>query len=163
VRGLVYPVPDPAFPFLGVHFTRRVDGTLLAGPNAVPALAREGYTRHSIRLRDSIDVLRHPGLRKLARAYARTGAAEIWRDFVKPAFVAQMRRYLPAVRSRDVVFGPSGIRAQLLGRDGALVDDFLIVEGDDAVHVLNAPSPAATASIPIGREVAARAIARFAL
>jgi L-2-hydroxyglutarate oxidase len=163
VRGLVYPVPDPAFPFLGVHFTRRVDGKLLAGPNAVPALAREGYTRHSVRLRDTLDVLRHPGLRQLARSYAGTGAAEIWRDLVKPAFVAEMRRYLPAVRSRDVVFGPSGIRAQVLDRDGSLVDDFLIEEDDDAVHVLNAPSPAATASIPIGREVAARTIARFAL
>jgi L-2-hydroxyglutarate oxidase len=163
VRGLVYPVPDPAFPFLGVHFTRRVDGRLLAGPNAVPALAREGYHRRSVRLRDTVDVLRHPGMRRLARSYARTGAAEIWRDLVKPAFVAEMRRYVPAVRSRDVVFGPSGIRAQVLGRDGTLVDDFLVEDGDHAVHVLNAPSPAATASIPIGREVAARAIARFGL
>ena len=163
VRGLVYPVPDPAFPFLGVHFTRRVDGKLLAGPNAVPALAREGYSRHSVRIRDTLDVLRHPGLRRLARSYARTGAVEIWRDLVKPAFVAEMRRYLPAVRSRDVVFGPSGIRAQVLGRDGSLVDDFLIEHDEGAVHVLNAPSPAATASIPIGREVAARAIARFGL
>ncbi len=163
VRGLVYPVPDPAFPFLGVHFTRRVDGKLLAGPNAVPALAREGYKRTSIRLRDTLDVLRHPGMRHLARSYARTGAAEIWRDLVKPAYIAEMQKYLPAVRSEDVVFGPSGIRAQVLGRDGSLVDDFLIEEDDNAVHVLNAPSPAATASIPIGREVAARTIARFGL
>ncbi len=163
VRGLVYPVPDPAFPFLGVHFTRRVDGTLLAGPNAVPSLAREGYRRGSIRLRDTIEMLRHPGLRVLARSYMSTALKEIWRDLYKPAFVAEMRRYLPGVRSRDVVFGPSGIRAQLLGRDGALVDDFLIVDDDSAVHVLNAPSPAATASIPIGREVAARAIARYGL
>src|SRR5262249_8890636 len=133
VRGLVYPVPDPAFPFLGVHFTRRIDGRLLAGPNAVPAFAREGYRRRSLRLRDTVDMLRHPGMRRLARSYARTGAAEIWRDLVKPAFVAEMRRYVPAVRSRDVVFGPSGIRAQVLGRDGSLVDDFLIEDGDGAV------------------------------
>jgi (S)-2-hydroxyglutarate dehydrogenase len=163
VRGLVYPVPDPAFPFLGVHFTRRIDGRLLAGPNAVPALAREGYSRTSVQLRDAVEVLRHPGLRKLARSYARTGAAEFWRDLVKPAFVAELRRYVPSVRSHDVTFGPTGIRAQVLARDGRLVDDFLIEEDATAVHVLNAPSPAATASIPIGREVAARAIARFAL
>ena len=163
VRGLVYPVPDPAFPFLGVHFTRRIDGRLLAGPNAVPALAREGYSRTSVQLRDAVEVLRRPGLRRLARSYARTGAAEFWRDLVKPAFVAEMRKYVPSVRSRDVTFGPTGIRAQVLARDGRLVDDFLIEEDASAVHVLNAPSPAATASIPIGREVAARAIARFAL
>jgi L-2-hydroxyglutarate oxidase LhgO len=163
VRGLVYPVPDPAFPFLGVHFTRKVDGQLIAGPNAVPALAREKYGRASVELRDTLDVLRHPGMRRLARAYARTGAAEIWRDLVKPAYVAEMQRYLPAVQSRDVAFGPSGIRAQVLGSDGSLVDDFLIEEDGNAVHVLNAPSPAATASIPIGREVAARTIARFGL
>ena len=156
-------MPDPAFPFLGVHFTRRIDGRLLAGPNAVPALAREGYSRASVQLRDAVEVLRHPGLRRLARSYARTGAAEFWRDLVKPAFVAEMRKYVPSVRSHDVTFGPTGIRAQVLARDGRLVDDFLIEEDDAAVHVLNAPSPAATASIPIGREVAARAIARFAL
>jgi L-2-hydroxyglutarate oxidase len=163
VRGLVYPVPDPAFPFLGVHFTRRIDGRLLAGPNAVPALAREGYARHAVRLADAREVLGHPGLRKLARAYARTGAVELWRDLVKPAFVAEMRKYVPAVRAGDVRFGPTGIRAQVLARDGRLVDDFLIEEDATAVHVLNAPSPAATASLPIGREVAARAIARVAL
>jgi L-2-hydroxyglutarate oxidase LhgO len=163
VDGLVYPVPDPAFPFLGVHFTRRIDGKLIAGPNAVPALAREGYGRGSVNARDALEVLRHPGLRRLARSYARTGFVEIWRDLVKPAYVREMQRYVPAVRSQDVVFGPSGIRAQILGRDGKLVDDFLFEEHGDAVHVLNAPSPAATASLAIGREVAARAIARFAL
>jgi (S)-2-hydroxyglutarate dehydrogenase len=163
VQGLVYPVPDPAFPFLGVHFTRRIDGKLIAGPNAVPSLAREGYSRSSVNIRDALDVLRHPGLRRLARSYARTGLVELWRDLVKPAYVREMRRYVPAVRSRDVVFGPSGIRAQILGRDGTLVDDFLFEERRNAVHVLNAPSPAATASLAIGREVAARAIARFAL
>jgi L-2-hydroxyglutarate oxidase LhgO len=163
VRGLVYPVPDPAFPFLGVHFTRGVDGTLHAGPNAVPALSREGYGRLSVNGRDLLDSLRFPGLRRLASAYAGTGAKEIWRDLVKPAYLAEMRRYIPGIRSADVTFGPSGIRAQCLSRSGALVDDFLVEEGDGIIHVLNAPSPAATASIVIGRHIASRAIGSFTL
>lgn len=163
VRGLVYPVPDPAFPFLGVHFTRGADGELRAGPNAVPAFAREGYRRSSVNARDLLDSLRFPGLRRLAHAYARTGALEVWRDLVKPAFLAEMRRYLPGIRSTDVRFGPSGIRAQCLSRTGQLVDDFLIEEGDGIIHVLNAPSPAATASIVIGRHIAARAAELFPL
>ena len=159
VRALVYPVPDPAFPFLGVHFTRGVDGTLHAGPNAVPALAREGYGRFSVNGRDMMDSLRFPGLRRLARAYAGTGAREIWRDLMKPAFLADMRRYVPAIRASDVRFGPSGIRAQCLSRSGVLVDDFLIEESAGIIHVLNAPSPAATASIVIGRHIASRVAA----
>lgn len=156
VRSLVYPVPDPAFPFLGVHFTRGIDGTLHAGPNAVPALAREGYGRLSVSGRDLLDSLRFPGLRRLARRYAGTGALEIWRDLVKPAYLAEMRRYIPGIAARDITFGPSGIRAQCLSRSGDLVDDFLIEEGDGVIHVLNAPSPAATASLVIGRHIAAR-------
>ena len=163
VSGLVYPVPDPAFPFLGVHFTRGVDGTLHAGPNAVPALAREGYRRLSVTGRDVLSSLGFPGVRALARNYAATGLKEIWRDLVKPAYVAEMRRYIPEVSSRDVTFGPSGIRAQCLSRSGALVDDFLIEEGDQVIHVLNAPSPAATASLVIGRHIASRAVGSFAL
>jgi L-2-hydroxyglutarate oxidase LhgO len=162
IRGLVYPVPDPAFPFLGVHFTRGVHGGLTAGPNAVPAFAREGYKRFSANPRDFIELFRSSGFRRLARTYARTGAVEIWRDLVKPAFVAQMRRYVPSVESRDVVFGPSGVRAQCLGRDGSLVDDFLVRESPRLLHVLNAPSPAATASIVIGRHLAQRALAQVA-
>ena len=158
VRGLVYPVPDPAFPFLGVHFTRGVDGTLHAGPNAVPALAREGYGRFSVNGRDLVDSLRFPGLRKLARAYARTGALEIYRDLVKPAYLAEMRRYIPQLTAGDITFGPSGIRAQCLSRSGGLVDDFLIEAGDGIIHVLNAPSPAATASLVIGQHIAERAV-----
>ena len=158
VRGLVYPVPDPAFPFLGVHFTRGIDGTLHAGPNAVPALAREGYGRLSVNGRDLLDSLRFPGLRKLARGYARTGALEIYRDLVKPAYLAEMRRYIPQIAARDITFGPSGIRAQCLSRSGALVDDFLIEDGHGIIHVLNAPSPAATASLVIGQHIAERAI-----
>jgi (S)-2-hydroxyglutarate dehydrogenase len=161
VRGLVYPVPDPAFPFLGVHFTRGIDGTLRAGPNAVPALAREGYGRLSVNGPDLLDSLRFPGMRRLARAYAGTGAREIWRDLVKPAFLAEMRRYVPAIKPADVTFGPSGIRAQCLSRSGTLVDDFLIEESDGIIHVLNAPSPAATASIVIGRHIAGLAAGNF--
>ena len=163
VRGLVYPVPDPAFPFLGVHFTRGADGVLRAGPNAVPALAREGYGRLSVNGRDLLDALRFPGLRRLARSYARTGALEIYRDLVKPAYLAEMRRYVPAVTAQDITFGPSGIRAQCLSRSGALVEDFLIEEAAGIIHVLNAPSPAATASIVIGRHIASRAAASFGL
>ena len=163
VRGLVYPVPDPAFPFLGVHFTRGIDGTLHAGPNAVPALAREGYGRLSVNGRDVLDSLRFPGLRKLARAYARTGALEIYRDLVKPAYLAEMRRYIPQLAAGDITFGPSGIRAQCLSRSGGLVDDFLIEAGDGIIHVLNAPSPAATASLVIGQHIAERAVASASL
>jgi len=163
VRGLVYPVPDPAFPFLGVHFTKGADNVLRAGPNAVPALAREGYGRMSVNGRDLLDAIRFPGLRRLARSYARTGALEIYRDLLKPAYVAEMRRYIPSIAARDVTFGPSGIRAQCLNRSGALVDDFLIEEGPGVIHVLNAPSPAATASIVIGRHIADRAVSSFGL
>jgi L-2-hydroxyglutarate oxidase len=128
----------------------------------VPALAREGYGRLSVSGRDLLDSLRFPGLRRLARRYAGTGALEIWRDLVKPAYVAEMRRYIPGITSGDVRFGPSGIRAQCLTRSGALVDDFLIEEGDGVIHVLNAPSPAATASLVIGKHIAARAAAQLA-
>jgi L-2-hydroxyglutarate oxidase LhgO len=161
VRGLVYPVPDPSFPFLGVHFTRGIDGGLTAGPNAVPAAAREGYRRAALDLRDLRDVVGFPGFWRLARSYLRTGALEIWRDLVKSAYIAEMRRYVPAITPEDVVFGPSGVRAQCLSRDGKLVDDFVIEETETGVYVLNAPSPAATASIAIGGEIAARVTARL--
>lgn len=163
VRGLVYPVPDPSFPFLGVHFTRGVDGSLHAGPNAVPAFAREGYRRVSLNGRDARDLLAFPGFWRLARSYARTGMLEIWRDLVKPAFLAQMRRYLPDVRAKDVTFGPSGMRAQCMTRNGALVDDFLVERSNGALHIVNAPSPAATASLAIGEHVVDLACEEFEL
>ena len=156
VNGHVYPVPDPAFPFLGVHVAPRIDGQVWAGPNAVPALAREGYGRLSLDLRDAVDLLGYPGFWKLASRYARLGAGEIWRDVVKSAAVREMRRYLPALEDSEVSFGPSGIRAQVLARDGTLVDDFLMERDGDVLHVLNAPSPAATASLAIGRRIADR-------
>lgn len=158
VRGLVYPVPDPAFPFLGVHLTRGIAGGVHVGPNAVPALAREGYGWGVVRPRDLADELAWPGSWRMAARHWRYGAGEVRRSLSKAAFVEAVRRLLPAVRGEDLVPAAAGVRAQAVLRDGTLVDDFLIREGERAVHVLNAPSPAATASLPIGREIAGRAL-----
>ncbi len=158
VRGLLYPVPDPAFPFLGVHFTKRLDGSVIAGPNAVLALARERYRRAALNLRDAASAVAYPGSWRFATRHLRVAAGELWRDLSKRAFVRDMQRYVPGVAADDVVFGPTGIRAQALGRDGRLVDDFLIVGSNRMMHVLNAPSPAATASLAIGNELAERAL-----
>ncbi|MHB8692085.1 MAG: L-2-hydroxyglutarate oxidase [Solirubrobacteraceae bacterium] len=162
VNGLVYPVPDLSFPFLGVHFTRRMDGQVWAGPNAVPSLHREGYSRFAMRPRDAFELLGYPGLWRLARRYYRTGVAEIWRDTVKQGAVANMRRYLPALERGDVSVGPCGIRAQVLARDGALLDDFILEHRGDVLHVVNAPSPAATASLAIGSRISAELLAATA-
>lgn len=159
VNGLVYPVPDPAFPFLGVHFTKRLDGSVIAGPNAVLALARERYRRTSFSVRDAAATLSYPAFWRLARRHLRTGAAEAWRDLSKRAFVRDMQRYLPSIGARDVSFGPSGIRAQALTADGRLADDFVIRGSGRAIHVVNAPSPAATSSLAIGAQIAALASA----
>ncbi|MFD5148012.1 L-2-hydroxyglutarate oxidase [Streptomyces sp. NPDC058401] len=158
VRGLVYPVPDPAFPFLGVHLTRGIGGGVHVGPNAVPALAREGYGWGTVRPRDLADELAWPGSWRMAARHWRYGAGEVRRSLSKAAFVEAVRRLLPAVRAEDLVPAAAGVRAQAVLRDGTLVDDFLIREGERTVHVLNAPSPAATASLPIGREIAGRAL-----
>ncbi|MFD4974219.1 L-2-hydroxyglutarate oxidase [Streptomyces sp. NPDC058424] len=159
VRGLVYPVPDPAFPFLGVHLTRGVDGGVHVGPNAVPALAREGYGWGVVRPRELAGTLGWPGSWRIARRHWRYGVGELRRSVSKAAFTQAVRRLMPGVREEDLVPAAAGVRAQAVLRDGTLVDDFLIREGARAVHVLNAPSPAATASLPIGREVARRALA----
>ncbi|MFI5978986.1 L-2-hydroxyglutarate oxidase [Streptomyces sp. NPDC051452] len=159
VRGLVYPVPDPAFPFLGVHLTRGIDGGVHIGPNAVPALAREGYGWGVVRPRELAGTLAWPGSWTIARRHWRYGAGELRRSVSKAAFLEAVRRLLPAVQPGDLVRAPAGVRAQAVLRDGTLVDDFLIREGARAVHVLNAPSPAATASLPIGREVGRRVLA----
>ncbi|MCL8014473.1 MULTISPECIES: L-2-hydroxyglutarate oxidase [Streptomyces] len=158
VRGLVYPVPDPAFPFLGVHLTRGIDGDVHIGPNAVPALAREGYGWGVVRPSEVGGTVAWPGAWRMARRHWRYGAGELRRSVSKGAFTEAVRRLLPAVTSDDLVRAAAGVRAQAVLRDGGLVDDFLIREGARAVHVLNAPSPAATASLPIGREVARRAL-----
>lgn len=153
VRNLIYPVPDPSFPFLGVHFTRMIDGGMEVGPNAVLALAREGYKWRDVDVSDLVEVLRYAGFRKLAGRYWRTGLGEMWRSVSKRAFVRALQRLVPSVEAADLERVPSGVRAQALRPDGALVDDFAIVDAGRCVHVLNAPSPAATASLPIGRAV----------
>ena len=160
-RGLIYPVPDPRFPFLGVHFTKRIDGEVWAGPNAVLAFAREGYRRRDINLGDLAGTLAFGGFRRLAARYLRTGLAEMWRDWWKPAFVRELQRYIPEIRSDQLVFGPSGVRAQALARDGSLVDDFSLGGSGRILHVQNAPSPAATSSLAIGRKLAETATERF--
>ncbi|MFJ4712637.1 L-2-hydroxyglutarate oxidase [Streptomyces sp. NPDC088785] len=162
VRGLVHPVPDPAFPFLGVHLTRGLDGVVHAGPTAVPALAREGYGWGVVRPPELARTLTWPGSWHLARRHWRYGAGELRRSVSRSAFAAAVRRLVPAVRAEDLTPAPAGVRAQAVLRDGTLVDDFLIREGARTVHVLNAPSPAATASLPLGREVARRALAALA-
>ena len=158
VRGLVYPVPDPAFPFLGVHLTRGIDGGVHIGPNAVPALAREGYGWGTVRVRELGATVAWPGSWRIAARHWRYGGGELRRSVSKRAFARAVRRLLPVVSEGDLVPAAAGVRAQAVLRDGTLVDDFLIREGARAEHVLNAPSPAATASLPIGREVAQRAL-----
>ncbi|MFJ3788126.1 L-2-hydroxyglutarate oxidase [Kitasatospora sp. NPDC090091] len=167
VRGLVYPVPDPAFPFLGVHLTRGIHGDVHVGPNAVPALAREGYDWRTVRPRDLADTITFPGTWQIARRHWRYEIGELHRSLSKRAFTTAVQRLLPAVTAADLVPAAAGVRAQAVARDGALLDDFAFAgfDPDDPrstrrlVHVLNAPSPAATASLPIGREVARRALA----
>jgi (S)-2-hydroxyglutarate dehydrogenase len=163
VRGLVYPVPDPAFPFLGVHLTRGIHDDVHIGPNAVPALAREGYTWGTVRPREVAGTLAYPGAWRIARRHWRYGAGEMRRSLSKRAFTEAVRRLLPGVTADDLVPAPAGVRAQAVLPDGTLVDDFLFAESPRVVHVLNAPSPAATASLPIGREVARRLLATAAL
>jgi (S)-2-hydroxyglutarate dehydrogenase len=158
VRNLIYPVPDPAFPFLGVHFTRRIGGGIEAGPNAVLALKREGYARTSFDARDAWDVARWPGFWRMARKHWRNGLREQARSFSRRAFARACAALVPEVTPDDLAPGGSGVRAQAVARDGSLVDDFAIAEGERMVHTLNAPSPAATASLAIGEEIAARAL-----
>ena len=163
VNGLVYPVPDPRFPFLGVHLTRRVDGEVWAGPNAVLAFKRAGYRRRDVSLRDLAEALANPGFRRLARRFWRMGLSEMWRDVSRGAFTKEVQRFLPGLRADQLQFGPSGVRAQALAPDGTLVDDFDLAGGDRVLHVRNAPSPAATSSLAIGGRLAAQAIERFGL
>lgn len=161
VRGLIYPVPDPRFPFLGVHLTKRIDGSVIAGPNAVLAFAREGYRRRDVDARDLVAALTDRGFLRLAGRYLPTGIAEMWRDWSKSAFVQQLQRYVPELRPDQVTFGPSGVRAQALARNGTLVDDFAFSGGPRVLHVRNAPSPAATSSLAIGSVLADEAFQRL--
>lgn len=162
VNGLIYPVPDPRFPFLGVHFTKRIEGEVWAGPNAVLAFARQGYGRFDISPRDLLGTLLDPGFMRLASRYLGTGLAEMWRDWSKPAFVKELQRYVPEITSEQLTFGPSGVRAQALNRDGTLVDDFVLAGSSRILHVRNAPSPAATSSLAIGANLATTALERLA-
>ena len=158
VRGLVYPVPDPALPFLGVHFTRTIDDRVDAGPNAVLAFKREGYSPWSVSPRDLAETLAFPGFWRLSRRYWRTGLAELRRAFSKARFVRSLQALVPEIGADDLVRGHTGVRAQAVDRAGRLVDDFQVVAGERTLHVLNAPSPAATASLEIGRLVAEQAL-----
>ena len=163
VRGLIYPVPDPEFPFLGVHFTRTVHGDVEAGPNAVLAFAREGYRFGRIHLRELAGTLGYRGFWSMARRYWRTGSYEMYRSLSKAAFVQALQRLLPEIGPADITPGGAGVRAQAVAEDGSLVDDFRIARSTDAIHVLNAPSPAATASLAIGGHIAGLAREAFAL
>ena len=163
VHGLIYPVPDPEFPFLGVHFTRTIHGEVEAGPNAVLALAREGYGWSRARPSEFLGTLRYRGFWSMARKYWRTGAYEVYRSLSKAAFVKALQRLVPELKPEDIKPGGSGVRAQAVRPDGSLVDDFSIASSPDAIHVLNAPSPAATASLAIGRHIAGLAAETFAL
>jgi len=153
VKGLVYPVPDPRYPFLGVHLTPRVDGEVLVGPNAVLALAREGYRRRDLSAKDLREIVAYVGFRRFARQHWRTGIAEMRGSLSKRSFMAAAQRYVPELRVEDVVPGPAGIRAQALERDGSLVDDFRITRKGNVLAVRNAPSPAATSSLAIAEHL----------
>jgi L-2-hydroxyglutarate oxidase len=153
VRNLIYPVPDPRYPFLGVHFTRRIHGKIDAGPNAVLAFRREGYRFRNFKLGEAIELLSDAGFRAMSRIHWKNGLQEFRRSLRKKEFVRSCQRLLPEVRMEDMTRGGSGVRAQAVAPDGSLVDDFRFVARERFLHVLNVPSPAATASLPIGREI----------
>ena len=163
VRGNIYPVPDPAIPFLGVHVTPRIDGSVWLGPNAVLAFAREGYSLRAFDRRDVAQTVGYAGFRRLAARHWRSGAAELYRDVVTGAYVRSLRRYLPELSDEDCLPGPAGVRAQAVAADGSLVDDFVLDGTDGVLNVRNAPSPAATASLAIARVVVDEATSRFGL
>ncbi len=160
VRNLIYPVPDPRFPFLGVHFTRRVQGGIEAGPNAVLAFSREGYTKTTVDLSDLADALTFPGLWRFIAKYGPTCWDEVHRSFSRELFCRSLQRLVPEIREEDLIPGGAGVRAQAMTPEGSLVDDFHFVQSDRALHVVNAPSPAATASLAIGEEIADLVAAR---
>ena len=160
-RTLIYPVPDPKFPFLGVHFTKMINGGVECGPNAVLAFAREGYTKRDINLVDLFESLTYSGFLRMAAKHWRIGMGEMWRSFSKNAFVKALQRLMPEIRSEHLEAAPAGVRAQSLGRDGKLVDDFLIYESENVINVCNAPSPAATSSLNIGKLIVDKLASRI--
>jgi (S)-2-hydroxyglutarate dehydrogenase len=161
VKNLIYPVPDPDFPFLGVHFTRMAKGGVEAGPNAVLAFKREGYKKTDISFSELAETLAWPGFQKVAAKYWRTGMSEMYRSFSKSSFTQALQKLIPEIREEDLVEGGAGVRAQACDRQGGLVDDFLILEESSVINVCNAPSPAATSSLAIGETIAALALKRF--
>jgi len=163
VKGNIYPVPDPEFPFLGVHFTPRMDGSIWLGPNSVLAFAREGYSFFEINPPELWDAITYPGFVKLATKYWKIGAGEMYRDLVRSAYVKALQRYIPELQPDDCLPGPAGVRAQAMAPDGSLVDDFVFEGAEGIVHVRNAPSPAATASLAIGKYIVDDAEKRFDL
>lgn len=160
-RNLIYPTPDPRFPFLGVHFTRLTSGEVECGPNAVLALAREGYHKTDINLRDIADMLGHAGFRRLARRHWRMGLAEMWRSYSRSAFARALQRLVPEITQKDLSPAPAGVRAMAIALDGSLVDDFAFADRPRVLHVINAPSPAATAALSLARVIVERLAARF--
>ena len=161
VSGLIYPVPDPEFPFLGVHFTRNIKGHVEAGPNAVLALRREGYRKRDFDLGESLSSLAYPGFWKMALKYWQIGLGEVYRSYNKGVFLRDLQRLLPEIKESDLAGGGSGVRAQAVAKDGSLLDDFSIIQGRDAIHVLNAPSPGATSSLAIGEHITGLALENF--
>jgi L-2-hydroxyglutarate oxidase len=161
VKNVIYPVPDPNFPFLGVHFTRMIEGGVEAGPNAVLAFSREGYTKSDIDLSELVETLAWPGFQKVAFKYWKTGMGEMYRSFSKAAFTKALQKLIPEIRENDLVSGGAGVRAQACDKDGGLLDDFLILEDEGAINVCNAPSPASTSSLSIGETVASLALKRY--
>lgn len=161
VKNLIYPVPDPDFPFLGVHFTRMIDGGVEAGPNAVFAFKREGYHRTDVDITEMFESLTWPGFQKVMQKYWKTGLGEFYRSFSKTAFTRALQRLIPSIREDDLMEGESGVRAQACDRTGGLLDDFKIIERPNAVHILNAPSPAATSSLSIGTTIAELTLKHF--
>lgn len=163
VKNLIYPVPDPNFPFLGVHFTRMIGGGVEAGPNAVFAFKREGYHKTDIDFTEMMESLMWPGFQKVAAKYWKTGLGEFYRSFSKTAFTNALRKFIPEVQEDDLIPAEAGVRAQACDRDGGLVDDFKIIEKPKAVHILNAPSPAATSSLSIGKTISELVIKQLAV
>ncbi len=163
IRNLIYPVPDPRFPFLGVHFTRRVNGSVEAGPNALLAFRREGYSGTSPDMSEAVEMMRFPGFWKMAKKYWRKGMEEQYRAWVKSAFAKALQKMVPELQESDLAPGGSGVRAQAVDANGNLVDDFYFVHSGRMIHVCNVPSPAATASLEIGKEIVTMMAEKFNL
>ncbi len=161
IKNLIYPVPDPEFPFLGVHFTRKIVGIVEAGPNAVLAFSKEGYKKNDFNLTETIDTLSFKGFRKLARRYWKTGIYELYRSFSKKEFVKSLQRLVPQIKAEDIIPGGSGVRAQACDSQGKLIDDFLLIENERIINVCNAPSPAATSSFSIGETISEKIIKKI--